>query len=113
MTGERHALHLLFSMLILCALPSHAHKASDSYLTLVTHTTTVVGQWDIALRDLEVAIGIDSDGNGELTWREIQAKHPHIAAYASRLQARVLTSAIRMKQQSSRRIALLHSHAQR
>ena len=42
----------------------------------------VVGQWDIALRDLDYAIGLDADGNGEITWGEVKAKHPEIAAYA-------------------------------
>jgi hypothetical protein len=48
---------------------------------------TVVGQWDIALRDLDFALGLDADGNAEITWGEVRAKHNEIAAYAmSRLQ---------------------------
>jgi hypothetical protein len=42
----------------------------------------VAGQWDIALRDLDYAIGLDADGNGEITWGEVKVKHPEIAAYA-------------------------------
>lgn len=38
------------------------------------------GQWDIALRDLDFAIGLDADQNGELTWDEVRAKHKEIAA---------------------------------
>jgi hypothetical protein len=34
------------------------------------------------LRDLDYAIGLDADGNGEITWREVKAKHKEIAAYA-------------------------------
>ena len=37
-------------------------------------------QWDIALRDLDFAIGLDADQNGELTWDEVRAKHKEIAA---------------------------------
>ena len=33
------------------------------------------GQWDIALRDLEYAIGLDADGDGAITWGELRAKH--------------------------------------
>ena len=59
-----------------------AHKPSDSYLTIRVEGTGVRGQWDIALRDLEFAIGLDADGNGEITWRELKAKRAVIEAYA-------------------------------
>jgi hypothetical protein len=59
-----------------------AHKPSDSYLSLRVEGKTVTGQWDIALRDLDVAIGMDGDGDGKLTWDEIRARHGEIAAYA-------------------------------
>jgi hypothetical protein len=58
------------------------HKPSDSYLTLSVSGATVNGQWDIALRDLDFAIGIDANGNGEITWGELRARHQYIAAYA-------------------------------
>ncbi len=61
---------------------AEAHKASDSYLTLKISQNRVAGQWDIALRDLDFAIGLDRDGNGEITWNEVKAKHADIAAYA-------------------------------
>ncbi len=66
----------------LCCTPAQAHKPSDSYLYLSVHEQHVDGQWDIALRDLDFALGLDADGNGELTWDEVRAKHDAIAAYA-------------------------------
>jgi hypothetical protein len=66
-----------------CWMPvAHAHKSSDSYLTIHAADRHIEGQWDIALRDLDFAIGLDADGNGELTWDEIRATHADIAAYA-------------------------------
>ncbi len=62
--------------------PAQAHKPSDSYLALTVTEDKVSGQWDIALRDLDFAIGLDADGNGEITWGEVRAKHAEIAAYA-------------------------------
>jgi hypothetical protein len=59
-----------------------AHKPSDSYLTVRADGTELVGQWDIALRDLDYAIGLDADGDGTLTWGELRARHAAIAAYA-------------------------------
>ncbi|SFL49830.1 HupE / UreJ protein [Rugamonas rubra] len=79
-------LHLLLLLLLLCCLapPAHAHKPSDSYLSLTVDGTHIDGQWNIALRDLDFAIGLDGDGDGRLTWDEIRAHHPAIAAYALR-----------------------------
>ena len=85
------ALASLALMVGLC-MPSgaFAHKPSDSYLAFQVAGNTVSGQWDIALRDLEYAIGLDANGDGEITWGELKAKHADIAAYAlSRLTLRV------------------------
>jgi hypothetical protein len=69
------------------ALNAHAHKPSDSYLTLDVGDNIINGQWDIALRDLDYAIGLDANGDGAITWGEVRAKHTDIAAYAmARLQ---------------------------
>lgn len=80
--------HLL--LLFICFIHTanvHAHKPSDSYLSLGIESNTIAGQWDIALRDLDFAIGLDANGDGAITWGEIRAKHSDIAAYAmSRLQ---------------------------
>lgn len=59
-----------------------AHKPSDSYLKLDVDGATINGQWDIALRDLDFAIGLDSNQDSAITWGEVKAKHGEIAAYA-------------------------------
>jgi hypothetical protein len=64
------------------AAPAQAHKASDSYLALTLDGERIDGRWDMALRDLEQAIGLDADGNGAITWGELRAHHRVIAAYA-------------------------------
>ena len=69
------------------AWPVWAHKASDSYLSLNAEGDRIVGQWDIALRDLEFALGLDANGDGQITWGELRARHNDIASYAlSRLR---------------------------
>jgi hypothetical protein len=68
--------------LALASATALAHKPSDSYLTLSTGGGALRGQWDIALRDLEYAIGLDADGDGAITWGELRAHHADIAAYA-------------------------------
>lgn len=72
----------LTMLLLLLAVPVWAHKPSDSYLSLTVQNNHIEGQWDIALRDLDDAIGLDSDGDGHLTWGEVRNKHDEIRAYA-------------------------------
>ena len=79
----RALLSCMLALLLLCPmLPAQAHKPSDSYLTVNVAGDKVTGQWDIALRDLDFALNLDQDGNGELTWDEVRAQHGAIAAYA-------------------------------
>lgn len=73
---------LLAITLLLLSAPAWAHKPSDSYLLLTVQQNHMEGRWDIALRDLEDAIGLDADGDGAITWGEVRAKHDAIAAYA-------------------------------
>ena len=82
MRGLLAALMLTAGCIAGLAPPAAAHKSSDSYLTLRVEQGHVAGQWDIALRDLDYAIGIDSDNDGAITWGELRAHHRAIAAYA-------------------------------
>ncbi len=65
-----------------CAGLACAHKASDSYLQLDVVPAGLEVRWDIALRDLDIAIDLDSDADGKLTWGEIRTAWPRIEAYA-------------------------------
>ncbi|HEX3631266.1 MAG TPA: HupE/UreJ family protein [Casimicrobiaceae bacterium] len=81
--------HTIAALLLIasCALPmpASAHKASDSYLTLTradSDAAAISGRWDIALRDLDNAITLDTNGDGDISWGEVRAKHASIADYA-------------------------------
>src|SRR5262245_4987196 len=78
----RTRLWILALALVLTAAPAAAHKPSDSYLALRVEDATVHVQWDIALRDLEYAIGLDADGDGAITWEELRSRHEAISAHA-------------------------------
>jgi hypothetical protein len=69
-------------LLLLVAIPASAHLSSDSYLRIEAGDRAISAQWDIALRDLDVAIGLDADGDGNITWGEVKAKRREIEAYA-------------------------------
>ncbi len=78
----RRGLWLLAFAALLWEGVALAHKPSDSYLTLAVDGETITGQWDIALRDLDVALGLDGNQDGAITWGEVKARHTEIAAYA-------------------------------
>ena len=77
----RNALPLILA-LILVPLAAEAHRASDSYLTLKVEDVSISGRWDLALRDLEHAIGLDGNDDGAVTWGELHARYAAVAAYA-------------------------------
>ena len=75
----------LWSVLALGMAPlAHAHKASDSYLTLSVDGANITGQWDIALRDLDLVLELDRNGDAVIDWGEVRTRHAEIAAYALR-----------------------------
>jgi hypothetical protein len=73
---------VLLALCVACVFPAQAHKASDSYLSLAVQGEKIDGQWDIALRDLEMAVGLDANDDAAITWDEVRARHEAIAAYA-------------------------------
>ena len=78
---------LLLPLLLCLHFNAWAHKASDSYLVVNAQGATVSTQWDIAVRDIDFALGLDNDGNGEITWGELRTRQTDIAAWAlSRLE---------------------------
>ena len=73
---------LVGAWLLVVAGNAVAHKSSDSYLQLNAAPGKLDVRWDIALRDLDVALDLDSDADGQLTWGEVRAAWPRIEAYA-------------------------------
>ena len=81
--------HFVITLLWIASLSSfcvasiaQAHKASDSYLILKVDGATVSGQWDIALRDLDLVLELDRNGDSVIDWGEVRSRHAEIAAYA-------------------------------
>jgi len=75
--------YLLTGLLMLLGVtPVLAHKPSDSYLSIEIQQHAILGQWDIALRDLDYAIGLDDNADGQITWGELQHHHDAVAAYS-------------------------------
>jgi len=69
---------------MVAAQSAHAHKPSDSYLILQSDSSSSVvsGQWDIALRDLEMALQLDTNRDGTITWGEVRTRKADLFVYA-------------------------------
>lgn len=88
----------LVIFLTLIPLQAMGHKPSDSYLTIKDSKHCKVAsemhsaciRWDIALKDLEYAIGIDSNSDGKIIWKEVKSSHKKIKDLAfSNLEIKV------------------------
>lgn len=77
-------------LLVLFSLPLtvSAHSPSSSYLFIdqteneSQHLRQLKLRWDIALRDLETVIGLDSNLDQKISWQELKQKRQDITAYA-------------------------------
>ena len=79
----RSAIALVGALLLSGTLvPALAHKPSDSFVTITREGSVLTGEWHIALRDIEYAIGLDENRDGKITWGETQSRHSAIAQYA-------------------------------
>ncbi|MDI1259548.1 HupE/UreJ family protein [Aquabacterium sp.] len=75
------------SLMVVCAAwlctVAHAHKPSDSYLTLTLQNAGQVNvNWHIALRDLDTELRLDRNDDGQLTWGEVRPRWAEIMNFA-------------------------------
>ncbi len=69
-------------LFLFAATISHAHQLSTAYLKGSLNNTGVFsGEWQVRLYDLEQAIGIDADGDGQLRWQELQNRSDAVTEY--------------------------------
>ena len=63
---------------------ANAHTTSTAYLSLTQASADAPwqGRWDIALRDLELAVGIDQNADDQITGAELLAAQTRIEDYA-------------------------------
>ena len=72
---------LALMLMVALAGPASAHKSSDAYLQLARTPAGISLRVDVALRDLDVALDLDANADGRLTWGEIRSAWPAIDAY--------------------------------
>ncbi|NVJ24151.1 HupE/UreJ family protein [Myxococcus sp. AM011] len=69
------------ALLVLLPSMALAHKPSDSYLRLERAPHGFTGRWDVALRDLDAVLGLDSNGDGALAWGEVRDRQQDITRH--------------------------------
>ncbi len=60
---------------------SQAHETTRSYVTLTRDAASVTANFRIAFRDIEVAVWMDENLDGNITWGETKQRLDAIAAY--------------------------------
>lgn len=66
---------VLLAVPLITPLSAHAHKPSDSYLTLTARSGERVDVvWHVALRDLDSELALDANDDGRLTWGEVRSR---------------------------------------
>ncbi len=87
MLARARTLLNLMPLVVMAAMLVHAplasaHKASDSFLALQTNGSKISGQWDISLRDLDLVLELDRDGDSVINWGEVRTREADIDTYA-------------------------------
>lgn len=79
----RHvALALLWTCLALGVGLAHAHKPSDSYMSLTARDGGLLDvSWHVALRDLDGELSLDANDDGRLTWGEVRTRWADMLRY--------------------------------
>jgi hydrogenase/urease accessory protein HupE len=71
-------------LLLAVALPAWPHAGSNAYLFVTAHDQTVETRLDLAVRDLDEILSLDTDGDGQVTWVEVESSRGGIVEYANR-----------------------------
>ncbi len=67
-------------LLFLCAA-AQAHVASNGFLVAQVEGRSVRGSMEIAVRDVELAVGADANGDGKVTWGELRGAERRVDEY--------------------------------
>jgi HupE / UreJ protein len=67
--------------LVLAGPLAQAHIASNGFLSLKVDRSQVSGALELAIRDGELAVGLDHDGDGKVTWGELRASQTALQIY--------------------------------
>jgi hypothetical protein len=72
---------VLALLLLSTATSTQAHVASNSFLTVRVEDARLQGTLELSVRDAEIAVGLDSNHDGEVTWGEVRASQGALVRY--------------------------------
>jgi hypothetical protein len=71
----------LLLLAFFAATSAHAHIASNGFLTLNVEGSNIAGTIELAMRDGELAIGLDTNRDGRITWGELRGQQRDLELY--------------------------------
>ncbi len=71
---------VILSVIALTPISAAAHTQSYGFLHVKVEDDRVSGQLELAVRDLDIAYGLDANGDGKITWGELRQREAEIAA---------------------------------
>lgn len=81
-TGTCAWLSGLLGSFALCG-GAFAHISSNGFLEARIEGRNIEGSLEIAVRDAELAVGIDANHDGKITWGELRSAEPQLVRYLS------------------------------
>jgi len=71
----------MFAALLVAAPLAQAHVASNGFLVVQVSGQEISGSIELAIRDVELAIGVDANGDKRVTWGELRKAEPQLLQY--------------------------------
>ena len=68
-------------LLLMLARTATAHISSSGFLVLHVEGHGVKGSMELALRDVELSVGVDANHDGKITWGELRHSQSKVAGY--------------------------------
>ena len=68
-------------LILVWAGAAQAHIASNGFLVTQVQAQDLNGSLELAVRDVELAIGVDANHDGRVTWGELRASQPQLLQY--------------------------------
>jgi hypothetical protein len=69
------------ALLLVMATAAQAHIASNGFLTINVAGAKLSGSVELAMRDAELAVGLDDNRDGKVTWGEVKAHQRDLELY--------------------------------
>jgi hypothetical protein len=68
-------------LMVFATASVQAHVASSGFLTVRVNGSNLAGDVELAIRDVELAVGADANHDGQITWAELRAAAPPLSLY--------------------------------